>query len=174
MVGRRIRAMILGIPNVGKSSLLNKLCGGVKAKVEDRPGVTLRNQWVSTSIGIDLLDTPGVLWPKFDSEKVGLNLAFIGSIKENILDSVENAVKLCGFLRVKYQEEFAERYKLKIEDLNNLDLSNYDLFLQIGQSRGLKIAGGEIDEERCASVILNEFRSAKICRVSLESPPEKN
>ena len=171
MSGRRIRAMIVGIPNVGKSSLLNKICKDAKAKVEDRPGVTLRKQWVSSDIGIDLLDMPGVLWPKFESETVGLNLAFIGSIKDDILDTAENAVKLCGVLREKYPEELAARFKLDIiSDVKSEEYSDYEIFSQIGKNRGYIISGGEIDEERCAKTILTEFRGAKIGRISLEEP----
>ena len=178
MSGRRLRAMILGIPNVGKSSLLNKLCGNVKAKVEDRPGVTLIKQWVSANIGIDLLDMPGVLWPKFESETVGLNLAFIGSIKDAILDNPENAVKLCGFLRAKYPDEFAARFKLDMEEVNsdeNAEINsadNYYIFHEIGRKRGYILPGGEIDAERCAKTILTEFRAGKIGRISLEEPGE--
>lgn len=170
MDGRRLRAMIVGIPNVGKSSLLNKICKDSKAKVEDRPGVTLRKQWVSSDIGIDLLDMPGVLWPKFESETVGLNLAFIGSIKDDILDSAENAVKLCGFLRKKYPEELASRFKLNISDVKSEEYNNYVIFSQIGKNRGYIVSGGEIDDERCAKTILTEFRAAKIGRISLEEP----
>ena len=175
MGGRRIRAMILGIPNVGKSSLFNKLCGASKAKVEDRPGVTLRNQWVSANfkenagIGLDLLDTPGVLWPKFESEEVGLNLTFIGSIKDSILDSPEHAARLCGVLYKKYPKNLNERYKLDLPtDAENV--TDYEIFKQIAKKRGFMISGGEIDEERCAKAILTEFRGAKIGRISLEVP----
>jgi len=170
MIGRRLRAMIVGIPNVGKSSLLNKICKDAKAKVEDRPGVTLRKQWVSSDIGIDLLDMPGVLWPKFESETVGLHLAFIGSIKDDILDAAENAVKLCGVLREKYPEEFASRFKLDISDVKSTEYNDYEIFSQIGKNRGYIVSGGEIDDERCAKTILTEFRGAKIGRISLEEP----
>jgi len=170
MSGRRLRAMIVGIPNVGKSSLLNKICKDSKAKVEDRPGVTLRKQWVSSDIGIDLLDMPGVLWPKFESEKVGLNLAFIGSIKDDILDTAENAVKLCGVLREKYPEELASRFKLDILDVKSEEYNDYAIFSKIGKNRGYIVSGGEIDDERCAKTILTEFRGAKIGRISLEKP----
>ena len=170
MAGRRLRAMVVGIPNVGKSSLLNRICGDVKAKVEDRPGVTLRKQWVSSELGIDLLDMPGVLWPKFESEAVGLNLAFIGSIKDDVLDTAENAVKLCGFLREKYPEALASRFNLDISRVISGDFDDYKIFLQIGKNRGYIISGGEIDEERCAKTILTEFRAAKIGRISLEEP----
>jgi len=172
MSGRRIRAMILGIPNVGKSSLLNKLCGASKAKVEDRPGVTLRKQWVSANfkdsanIGLDLLDMPGVLWHKFESEEVGLNLAFIGSIKDDILDSPENAAKLCGVLHRKYPAELSARFKLDLPE----DAGDYEIFEKIARNRGFLKPGNEIDDERCAKTILTEFRAAKIGRVSLEEP----
>ena len=170
MTGRRLRAMIVGIPNVGKSSLLNKICKNIKAKVEDRPGVTLRKQWVSSELGIDLLDMPGVLWPRFESETVGLNLSFIGSIKDDILDAAENAVKLCGFLRAKYPEELAARFKLDISNVKSEEYNDYEIFSQIGKNRGYIVSGGEIDGERCAKTILTEFRAAKIGRISLEEP----
>jgi ribosome biogenesis GTPase A len=185
MSGRRIRAMILGIPNVGKSSLLNKLCGASKAKVEDRPGVTVRKQWVSATFkdsanfALDLLDTPGVLWHKFDSEEVGLHLAFIGSIKDDILDSPENASKLCGVLLRKYRAELSARYKLEDlpEDIRNIggignigDMGDYEIFEMIARNRGFLKPGNEIDDERCAKTILTEFRGAKIGRISLEEP----
>ena len=175
MSGRRLKAMIVGIPNVGKSSLLNRLCKNYKAKVEDRPGVTLRKQWVSTDIGLDLLDMPGVLWAKFESETVGRHLAFIGSIKDDIMDSVENAVNLCGVLRNKYPELLAARYKLDIEDIKSdvENISNYDIFQKIGRNRGYIISANEIDDERCASAVLTEFRAAKIGRISLEEPELK-
>jgi ribosome biogenesis GTPase A len=172
MSGRRLRAMIVGIPNVGKSSLLNKICKDVKAKVEDRPGVTLRKQWVSanfkdkTVIGLDLLDMPGVLWPKFESAKVGLNLAFIGSIKDDILDSPENAAKLCGILHDKYPAELSTRFKLDLPE----NIADYEIFEKIARNRGFLKPGNEIDDERCAKIILTEFRAAKIGRVSLEAP----
>ena len=167
MAGRRLRAMILGIPNVGKSSLLNKLCGAAKAKIENRPGVTLRKQWVSADTGLELLDTPGVLWHKFESEEVGLNLTFIGSIKDDILDGPENAVKLCGVLYRKYPAELCARYKLKNLPEN---ISGYEIFEKIARGRGFMASGGEIDDERCAKTILTEFRAAKIGRISLEEP----
>ena len=168
MEGRRLRAMILGIPNVGKSSLLNRICFGAKAKVENRPGVTRSKQWVSSNLGVDLLDMPGVLWPKFESETVGQNLAFIGSIKDDVLDIAETAVKLCGALRKKYPEALAARYKLILPE--PAEGGDYHIFSQIGKNRGYIAPGGEIDVERCAKTILTEFRSAKIGKISLEEP----
>ncbi|MCL1793720.1 MAG: ribosome biogenesis GTPase YlqF [Oscillospiraceae bacterium] len=170
MAGRKLRAMVVGIPNVGKSSLLNRICRGAKAKVEDRPGVTLQKQWVSSDIGIDLLDMPGVLWPKFESETVGRNLAFIGSIKDDVIDMVETAVKLCGFLKKKYPEAITFRYKLDLPEVKSGALDDYGIFSQIGKNRGYMAPGGRIDDERCAKTILTEFRSAKIGRISLEEP----
>ena len=174
MEGRKIRAMIVGIPNVGKSSLLNRICKNAKAKVANKPGVTLRKQWVSSELGIELLDMPGVLWPKFESEKVGLNLALIGSIKDDILDTAENAVRLCGILRKKYPEMLAIRYKLEISKITSSEYDDYEIFAEIGKKRGYIISKGELDEPRCAKTILTEFRAAKIGRISLEEPGKSN
>lgn len=165
MTGRRVRAMVLGIPNVGKSSLINRISGNKKAKVEDRPGVTRDKQWVTTAIGIDLLDMPGILWPKFEDQRVGENLALTGAIKDQILDTEGLAALLCGKLRNLYPELLAARYKLAPEDFT---LSDYDLFLRIGRKRGFLVSGGEIDTERTASVLLDEFRAAKIGKITLD------
>ena len=167
MVGRSLKAMVVGIPNVGKSSLINKLCGNKKAKVENRPGVTLDKQWVSTNIGILLMDMPGVLWPKFDDSTVGENLAITGAIKDDILDIESIAMSLCGRLRVMYPEQFSARYKLgNIPDIEEMD--NYDLLSLVGKKRGFLISGGEVDTERTANMLLDEYRSAKIGRISLD------
>ena len=171
MAGRRIKAMIVGIPNVGKSSLINKLAGGKKAKVENRPGVTLNKQWVPTEIGLDLLDTPGVLWPKFEDETVGFNLAATGAIKDAILDTEEIAMLLSYKLLRLSGKEFSARYKLDYDEAMELD--SYDLFELIGRKRGFLISGGEINHARCAEMLLEEFRSAKIGRISLELPEEE-
>ena len=169
MAGRKLRSMIVGIPNVGKSSLINRLAGSKKAKVENRPGVTLNKQWVPTEIGLDLLDMPGVLWPKFEDERVGQNLAMTGAIKDQILDIEEIAMLLCGRLMEVAPKEFMARYKLTEDDTDGLDC--YDLFELVGRKRGFLVSGGEINHQRTAEMLLEEFRSAKIGRISLEKPP---
>ena len=171
MMGRRVRAMVLGIPNVGKSSLINRICGNKKAKVEDRPGVTLDKQWVSTNIGILLLDMPGVLWPKFDDPSVGENLAITGAIKDDILDIETVAMTLCGRLRRMYPELLAQRYKLG-EIPSEEEMDNYDLLSLLGKKRGFLMGGGEVNLERTANMLLDEFRAAKIGRISLDFPTE--
>ena len=164
---RRIRAMVLGVPNVGKSSLINRICGNKKAKVENRPGVTLDKQWVPTNIGVDLLDMPGILWPKFEEKRVGENLALTGAIRDGILDTETLAVILCKRLRLLYPSMLSERYKLGDMEQYS-DLSDYDLFRLIGKKRGFLISGGEINEERTSLMLLEEFRAAKIGRVTLD------
>ena len=167
MGGRCVKAMVLGIPNVGKSSLINKLCGNKKAKVENRPGVTLDKQWVSTNIGILLLDMPGILWPKFEDRSVGENLAITGAIRDDILDIESIATALVSRLRRLYPALLCERYKLgNIEQYENLD--DYDLLLTIGRKRGCLISGGEVDAERVSNLLVDEFRAAKIGRISLD------
>ena len=166
-MNRRIRAMVLGIPNVGKSSLINRICGNKKAKVENRPGVTLDKQWVSTSIGVDLMDMPGILWPKFEERRVGENLALTGAIRDGILDLETMAVILCKRLRRLYPELLSTRYKLG-DMAQYKEMSDYDLFLTIGRKRGFLISGGEINTERTAITLLDEFRDAKIGRITLD------
>ena len=167
MKGRRLRAMVVGIPNVGKSSLINKICGNKKAKVEDRPGVTLDKQWVSTNIGVDLLDMPGILWPKFEERRVGENLALTGAIRDGILDTEALATVLCKRLRLLYPAMLSARYKLG--DMEQYaELSDYDLFLTIGKKRGFLISGGEINTERTSITLLDEFRGSKIGRITLD------
>ena len=156
---------VVGRPNVGKSSLINKICGNKKTKVENRPGVTRDKQWVSTAIGVDLLDMPGILWPKFEEKRVGENLALTGAIKDDILDTETLAVILCGRLRRLYPEMLMARYKL--ESIPE-DMSDYDLFLTIGRKRGFLVSGGEVSEERTATMLLDEFRSSKIGRITLD------
>lgn len=172
MSGRRLKAMLVGIPNVGKSSLINTLASNSKAKVEDRPGVTLNKQWVSTSIGIDLLDMPGVLWPKFEDQTVGENLAITGAIKDDILDLEQIAFLLVRRLRKAAPDKLSQRYKLG--DMSQYDdLEDYELFEVIGRKRGFLISGGEVNYERTANMLLDEFRAAKIGRITLELPPER-
>ncbi|MBQ6893204.1 MAG: ribosome biogenesis GTPase YlqF [Clostridia bacterium] len=168
-MNKKVRAMVVGIPNVGKSSFINRIAGTKKAKVEDRPGVTLNKQWVTTTIGLELIDMPGVLWPKFDEKQVGENLAMTGAIKDHILDTEELAMLLCGRLRETASEAFAERYKLTYADgWEDMDL--YDLFELVGRKRGFLMSGGVINHERTADTLLNEFRAATIGAISLEAP----
>ena len=169
MTGRTLKAMIVGIPNVGKSSLINKISGGKKAKVENRPGVTVTKQWVTTQVGLDLLDMPGVLWPKFEDQIVGENLAITGAIKDDIMDMERIAFALVGRLRTLYPDLLAERYKLG--DLSQYDdLDDWELFHVIGRKRGFLMAGGVVNTERCARAVVDEFRAAKIGRITLERP----
>ncbi len=168
MAGRKIRAMIVGIPNVGKSSLVNKLSGSKKARVEDRPGVTMSKQWVTTNIGIELLDMPGILWPKFEDETIGENLAFTGAIKDAILDVETLAGKLCARLLETSPDKFCTRYKLEAAKLEGM--KPHELLGAVAKKRGFLISGGELDTERASAIVLDEFRSAKIGRISLERP----
>lgn len=168
MIGKQIRAMIVGIPNVGKSSLVNRLSKSKKAKVEDRPGVTLNKQWVTTDMGFELLDMPGVLWPKFDDRITGENLALTGAIKDAILDTEELGMILCERLFESVPDLFCSRYKLDKAKLEGL--KGYEIMEEVGRKRGLLISGGEINTERCALMLLDEFRGCKIGRISLERP----
>lgn len=168
MDGRKLKAMIVGIPNVGKSSLINRIAGSKKARVEDRPGVTVDKQWVPTKIGVDLLDMPGVLWPKFEDQTVGENLAMTGAIKDAILDTEEIAMILCSRLMTVAPNEFMARYKLTEDETDGLD--SYDLFELVGRKRGFLISGGEINHKRTADALLDEFRGGKIGRITLEKP----
>ena len=170
MEGRALRAMIVGIPNVGKSALVNRLGGGKKARVEDRPGVTLTKQWVTTSVGIELLDMPGVLWPKFDDRETGERLAYTGAIRDAILDTEELASALCRDLYREHRDLFCARYKLDADAL--ADASPYDLLCAVARKRGFLISGGELDTSRAADILLDEFREAKIGRITLELPQE--
>ncbi len=167
MTGRKLRAMVVGIPNVGKSSLINRLSGGKKAKVENRPGVTLTPQWVSTSMGLDLMDMPGVLWPRFDHRETGENLAITGAIKDDVVEIESLAIALCKRLREAYPAQLATRYKLEWSD-EVTAMSDYELFEYIGRKRGFLISGGEVNTERTANMLLDEFRAAKIGRITLD------
>ena len=173
MAGRKLKAMFVGIPNVGKSSLINKLCGSKKAKVENRPGVTLNKQWIPTTIGLDLMDMPGVLWPKFEEKIVGENLAITGAIKDAILDTEYIAVILCERLKRLAPDKLMARYKITQAELDECEM-NYEIFELVGRKRGFLISGGEVNTERTANTLLEEFRSAKIGNISLETPEDKN
>ena len=168
MVNPMLRIMIVGIPNVGKSSFINRVSKQNRAKVEDRPGVTRGNQWYSIAKNIEMLDTPGVLWPKFDDKIVGERLAFTGAVKDQILDTELLAVRLLDFLRSLKPADFIARFKLEDIDLDAID--SYELLNVIGKKRGMLISGGEIDTERAAIMLLDEFRSGKLGRITLEMP----
>ena len=166
MIGRPMRIMIVGIPNVGKSSLINRLAGSKRAKVEDRPGVTRGKQWVSLSNNIELLDMPGVLWPKFDDKIVGERLAFTGAVKDDIMDVEYLALRLLEYLNENYPKHIIDRYKIEPEK----NEPGYEILQKIGKKRGFLISGGEINTERAAIMVLDEFRSGKIGRLTLEKP----
>ena len=168
MVNPMLRIMIVGIPNVGKSSFINRVAKQNRAKVEDRPGVTRGNQWYSIAKNIEMLDTPGVLWPKFDVKIVGERLAFTGAVKDQILDTELLAVRLLDFLRSLKPADFIARFKLEDIDLDAID--SYELLNVIGKKRGMLISGGEINTERAAIMLLDEFRSGKLGRITLEMP----
>lgn len=177
-VEKNIRVMILGIPNVGKSSLINRLCNKKSTVVGNRPGVTKQKQWIRIANNIELLDTPGVLWPKFEDEAVALNLSYIGSIKDEILDNIGLSFNLLKYLYKNYKTNLFERYKIDIDEIENYEQQNedekiYNLMKLIGKKRGAVISGGEIDEEKTAKIILNDFRNGKLGRITLEKVNEK-
>ena len=167
MAGKALRVMVVGIPNTGKSSFINKMAGRVRAKVADRPGVTTSNQWFFIGNGIELLDTPGVLWPKFDDPVVGDRLAFIGSVKDAVLDIETMAVRLLDVLRDGYPDRLSERYKIDNFD----DLQSWEILELIGRKRGMLISGGEVNTERASVMLLDEYRGGKLGRISMEFPP---
>ncbi|MBQ8636871.1 MAG: ribosome biogenesis GTPase YlqF [Clostridia bacterium] len=166
-ITRPIRIMIIGIPNVGKSTLINRISKRAITKTGDRPGVTRQKQWVRLKDGLEMLDTPGILQPKFEDQEVAKRLAFTGAIKDDIIEIELLCYELLEYLRDNYQEELKTRYKVS-EDLS--DKKGYEILEIIGKRRGLVISGGEIDMERAANIVLDEFRAAKIGRVTLESP----
>lgn len=178
MVGRPIRIMIVGIPNVGKSSFINRLAGSKRAKVEDRPGVTRGKQWVSIGNEIELLDMPGVLWPKFEDKTVGEHLAFTGAVKDNVVDLEYLACRLLQFLYEKYPDNIIKRYNISLDDIYEDDMSmsscslGFDILERIGKKRGFLISGGEINTERTAITVVDEFRSGKLGRLSIETPKD--
>ncbi len=163
-----MRIMIVGIPNVGKSSFINKIAKQNRAKVEDRPGVTRGNQWFTISKNLEMLDTPGVLWPRFDDQIVGEHLAFTGAVKDQVIDTELLAVRLLDFLKKLKPEDFINRFKL--DDMPLEDTDSYELLRIIGKKRGMLVSGGEIDTERAATMLLDEFRAAKLGRITIEMP----
>ena len=168
MPGHPIRVMVAGIPNSGKSSLINRLSKGGKAKVEDRPGVTRDQRWFNAGGGIELLDTPGVLWPKFEDQTVARRLAFTGAIRDQVLDGEGLACALLDFLRDRHSEALRGRYRLS----GDLPAAGPALLEEIGRRRGMLVAGGEVDTERAAAMVLDEFRAGKLGRLTLELPTE--
>ena len=168
MAGKPLRVMVVGIPNTGKSSFINKMAGRNRAKVADKPGVTRSNSWFAVGNGIELLDTPGVLWPKFDDPKVGDKLAFIGSVKDEVLDSETLALKLITVLKTDYAQRLTERFKIT----DFADKEDYEILEMIGRKRGMLISGGEIDTERASVILLDEYRSGKLGKLTLEYPRE--
>lgn len=164
IVNRSVKIMVVGVPNVGKSSFINKIANKKSAKVGDRPGVTRGKQWIRIASGFELLDTPGVLWPKFDDMEVGIKLAFCGAVKDEIMDIELLAVKLLEYLKEEYPASLIERYKMK--DFENLD--GYEMLIMLGKKRGFVISGGEIDTLRAANILLDEFRGALLGKITLD------
>lgn len=169
MPGKALRVMVVGIPNTGKSSFINRMAGRSRAKVADRPGVTRSNQWFAIGGGIELLDTPGVLWPKFDDPVVGDRLAFIGSVKDEVLDAETMACRLLDVLRSDYTALLCERYKLTEDEVVSA-FDSYDVLTLIGKKRGMLMRGGEVNTERAATALLDEYRGGKLGRISFEKP----
>ncbi len=165
MAGKPLRVMVVGIPNTGKSSFINRMAGKYRAKVADKPGVTRGNQWFAIGSGIELLDTPGVLWPKFEDPQVGLKLAFIGSIKETTLDIQELAVSLLSVMQKNYPDRLEQRYK--VADVQGVQ-EPYELLEMIAAKRGMLLRKGEYDTERAAVMLLDEYRSGKLGKITLD------
>lgn len=179
-IGRKIRAMILGIPNVGKSSFINRISKRTTAGVGNKPGVTKQKQWIRINEKIELLDTPGVLWPKFETEEIAMHLAFTGTIKEDILQKVEIAYHLTKFLIKNERTKLCERYKIdskwieeKLAQEQPENENIYEIMLEIGRKRGCIISGGNIDEEKTARILLDEFKNGVIGKITIEQPDSK-
>ncbi|NLY43807.1 MAG: ribosome biogenesis GTPase YlqF [Clostridiaceae bacterium] len=166
IVNRAVKAMVVGIPNVGKSSFINKFSGRASAKTGDRPGVTRGKQWIRIRNGFELLDTPGILWPKFEDEEVGRKLAYTGAIKDEIINTEELACNLLVFLRDNYPDKLMERYKLD----SVKEKEGFELLHAVGKKRGCIVSGGDVDTFRASAILLDEFRGAKIGRITLEKP----
>ena len=173
-MNRPVRVMVVGIPNVGKSTLINQISGRKGAKAENRPGVTRGKQWVTVDSGLLLLDTPGILWPKFEDQSVGLNLAYTGAVKDDILDTETLGCHLMAYLGEKYPEALKTGYKLPVlperEEEENDVAYGYRLLAAAGRKRGFLISGGDVDTERMAKILLDEFRGSKLGRFTLELP----
>jgi len=167
-VGRIMRVMVLGIPNVGKSTFINKVAGRKTARAEDRPGVTRSKQWVPVDATLELLDTPGILWPRFDDVNVGMRLAFTGAIRDDVLDIEDLASRLMAYLGACYPAALRERYQIDVSEED----SGYDLLQKAGRKRGFLMRGAEVDTERMARVLLDEFRGGKLGRFTLETPED--
>jgi ribosome biogenesis GTPase A len=166
--GRVVRVMVLGIPNVGKSTFINKVARRKTAKAEDRPGVTRSKQWVPVDATLELLDTPGILWPKFDDKQVGIHLAFTGAIRDDVMDVEELGCLLMAYLAGRYPAALAERYKMELRD----GMDGYELLQEGGRRRGFLMRGAEVDTERMARILLDEFRAGKLGRFTLETPED--
>lgn len=167
-VGRPVRAMVVGVPNVGKSTFINKVAKRKSAKAEDRPGVTRGKQWVAVDSSLDLLDTPGILWPKFEDQSIGLKLAFTGAVKDDIMDTEELACRLMETLSVRYPQALTQRYAIQ----SSSESTGWDLLELAAKKRGLLISGGQPDLDRMAKILLDEFRGGKLGRFTLEIPED--
>ena len=167
-MGRPVRAMVVGVPNVGKSTFINQVAKRKSAKAGNRPGVTRGKQWVSVDAGLELLDTPGILWPKFEDETTGIHLAFTGAVKDEIMDLETLACHLIELLARRYHQALAERYKLEADP----GLPGWELLELCGKKRGFRISGGEVDTERMAKVLLDEYRSGKLGNLTFETPQD--
>ncbi len=176
-VGRPVRAMVVGVPNVGKSTFINKAAGRKAAKASDRPGVTRGKQWISVDRSLELLDTPGILWPKFEDERTGMYLAFTGAVRDEIMDAETLGCHLAALLRERYPQALLAGYKLdalpEAREGENEAALGWRVLERCAQRRGMKISGGEPDTERMARVLLDEYRSGKLGRFTLETPPEE-
>lgn len=166
---RTLRVMVVGIPNVGKSTFINQVAGRKSAKAENRPGVTRGKQWITVERGLELLDTPGILWPKFEDPEVGLKLAYTGAVKDNVVDVETLAVHLMELLGRQYPQALEARYKITVPE----DAQGYELLEAAGRKRGMLISGGEVDTERMSRVLLEEYRSVKLGRFTLEVPGQQ-
>lgn len=174
-VGKTARVLVLGIPNVGKSSFINRISKKTSAQVGNKPGVTRQKQWIRVADGIELMDTPGVLWPKFQNNEIAMNLAYTGTIKDDILDKIEIAYNLLKYLLENYEDRVLDRYKMDKSDIDNIfakDMEEnekvYEVMKLIGQKRGAIVSGGQVDDEKVSGIILDDFRSGKLGKITIE------